>query len=99
MYSKKKTIREFAKRYGYTIASSEELYDEICDYVKYKLESGDPIWLEGVGRFVIRTAPATKRYNFKTKCTQEYPPRRYPDFEYTEKFKDTIAAQEVNSEV
>ena len=38
MYSKKKTIREFAKRYGYTIASSEELYDEICDYVNISLK-------------------------------------------------------------
>lgn len=94
MYSKKKITREFAKRYGYTIASSEELYDEICDFVRYRLEKNDPLYIEGVGRFVVRVAPSTKRYNFKTKCTQEYPPRRYPDFEYTEKMKNTIASIE-----
>lgn len=96
MYSKKKIIREFAKRYGYTIESADELYHEICDYVRYKLDKGEMIWLEGVGYFYIRTAPATKRYNFKLKCTQEYPPRRYPDFEFVEKVKDSVAAQTDN---
>lgn len=94
MFSKSKIIREFAKRYGYTIASAKELYDEICDFVKYRLEKGDPLWIEGVGHFHIKVAPATKRYNFAKKETQEYPPRKYPEFEFTKKIKDSIAARE-----
>lgn len=93
MKPKLKLIHEFAKRYGYTIASANELYVELCDFVKYKLERGDQIRLDGVGSFIIRVAPATKRYNFKTKETQSYPPRHYPDFEFTKKFKDGIASR------
>lgn len=86
MYPKRKIIREFAARYGYTIGAAEELYAEICDFIAYKYEQDEPIFLDGIGVFTMREKPSVERYNFVHKKNMTYPPMRYPSFEFTQKF-------------
>jgi nucleoid DNA-binding protein len=90
-YKKEETVRLFAERFGYTYTSADEIYNDVCEFVKERLISGDALFIHGIGTFSVETRPEKEMYSLKEKKKVVFPARSLPKFVFSESLREKVA--------
>ena len=90
-YKKEETVRLFAERFGYTYTSADEIYNDVCEFVKERLISGDALFIHGIGTLSVETRPEKEMFNFKEGKKTVFPPRAVPKFTFSDALREKVA--------
>ena len=90
-YNKKEAVRTFADRFGYTYGSAEEIYNDVCEFLKETLISGNALSVYGLGTFSVETRPPKEMYNLNEGKKTLFPARAVPKFVFSEALRDKVA--------
>jgi nucleoid DNA-binding protein len=91
LYKKNEAVRAFADRFGYTYTSATEIYDDVVEFVKETIISGETLSVYGLGTFSVETRPEKEMFNFKEGKKTVFPPRAVPKFTFSDALREKVA--------
>jgi integration host factor subunit alpha len=75
---------------GYTKRESLKIVDQLFEYIKNSLESGEDVLISGFGKFSVKDKRARKGRNPQTGDPILLSPRKVVTFKYSGKLRDVI---------
>ena len=75
---------------GYTKRESLKVVDQLFEYIKNSLESGEDVLISGFGKFSVKDKRARKGRNPQTGDPLLLSPRKVVTFKYSGKLRDVI---------